>query len=227
MNGAWKEFEESRRSSAGALVAVGAVTALAFVAFVHFYGDEHRPASVPPVEGGASTPGQEAVGSGPKIEIESVTEVAPPVPVERAVADGARQSAVNVYECMVNGQRVLSDQPCGPEARARTVVVDQPDPQEVLRQQQRTWAAQQGAGPRADGPRVRSAPASSAPARAAASADSVAANDGICRAIDEAIANLNARMRQGYTSQEGEYYRKRWHELQKQRADYDCGKRAE
>lgn len=216
MSGAWREFEETRRSSNGALIALGAVAALAFVAFVHFYGDQHRPAAAPHAEGGASTPGQEAVGSGPKIEIESVTEIAPPVPVERAATDGARQSAVNVYECVANGQRVLSDQPCGPEARARTVVIDQPDPQEVLRQQQRTWAARQGSGPRTDGPVVRSAPASSAPA--------LAANEGICRAIDEAIANLNARMRAGYTSAEGEWLRAEWHDLQKRREALDCGR---
>jgi hypothetical protein len=218
VSGAWREFEETRRSSTGALIALGAVAALAFVAFVHFYGDEHRPASPPAVEGGASTSGQEAVGSGPKVEIESVTEIAPPVPAERAAADGARQSAVSVYECIVNGQRVLSDQPCGPEARARTVVIDQPDPQEVLRQQQRTWAAQSGTTPAAPVP----APQSS---RRSGGAEAMAANEQACRWVDEAIANLNARMRQGYTSQEGEYYRKRWHELQKERARLDCGRR--
>ena len=225
MSGAWREFEETRRSSTGALVAVGAVAALAFVAFVHFYGDQHRPAAPPPVEGGASTPGQEAVGSGPKIEIESVTEIAPPVPAERAAADGARQSAVSVYECIVNGQRVLSDQPCGPEARARTVVIDQPDPQEVLRQQQRTWAAQQGAGPRADGSVERAATVRSAvPSSMAQATPQALPNQGACAAIDQAIANLNSRMRAGYTSQEGEWLRAEWHELQKRREALDCGR---
>ena len=161
--------------------------------------------------------GKKPSGLGPMIEIESVTEIAPPAPAERAAADGARQSAVSVYECIVNGQRVLSDQPCGPDARARSVVIDQPDPQEVLRQQQRTWAVQAGSTPAAPVP----APQSS---RRLGGAEAMAANEQACRWVDEAIANLNARMRQGYTSQEGERLRSDWHDLQKQRADYDCGR---
>ena len=118
----------------------------------------------------------------------------------------------------MNGQRVVSDHPCGADAQARTLVVDQPDPRDVARQQQRTWAAQAGSSA---APRVVS------PARSAVRpqmAPQSPPNQGVCDGIDQAIANLNARMRQGYTSAEGERLRADWHDLQKQREALDCGR---
>ena len=54
-------------------------------------------------------------------------------------------SYVRFYECVVAGQRVLSDNPCGVDAKARTLVVPQPDPAEVARllQQQQHQQARQ------------------------------------------------------------------------------------
>ena len=54
--------------------------------------------------------------------------------------------------------------------------------------------------------------------------ESCESNEAACRAVDQAIDNLNARMRQGYTSQEGESLRQRWHELKEQRYELGCGR---
>jgi hypothetical protein len=124
-----------------------------------------------------------------------------------------------VYECVVDGQRMISDRPCGPEAQRRTLVVDQPDPRDVALQRQRLWQARQQAA------RNRSATTS---VQGGGNTPSIASpaspNEAACRAVDQAIDNLNARMRQGYTSQEGEYLRQRWHELKEQRYELGCGR---
>jgi hypothetical protein len=93
--------------------------------------------------------------------------------------------------------------------------VDQPDPNEVARQQQRTWAAQQGSVPTVQNP---------APRVATPGATAATANQSACAQVDAEIAALNAQMRQGYTSPQGEQYRERWHALQQRRAELDCGR---
>jgi hypothetical protein len=186
---------------------------LAFLALRHFYGDElstvaSESASATQTIGG----GEKTVWSEPKIEITSVQEVDPPRAVQAPVSSG-RQSLVGVYECTVNGQRVASDQPCGPGAQLRTLTVDHPDPSEVTAQQQRTWLAQQTTDD-----------TSNSRANGSQAVDPAAANQSACAAVERQIAALNARMRQGYTSQEGEWLRAQWQALQKRRAELKCGR---
>ena len=50
------------------------------------------------------------------------------------------------------------------------------------------------------------------------------ANAGACAAVDQAIEALNARMRQAYSSSEGEYLRDRWHALKERRYSLKCGR---
>jgi hypothetical protein len=51
-----------------------------------------------------------------------------------------------------------------------------------------------------------------------------ASNEARCAGIDQAIKQLNARMRQPYSSAEGEELRKRWHYLKRQRYELRCGR---
>jgi hypothetical protein len=219
MSGAWQEFERESRDSSRRLLVLGAVLAVALLAGLQFLGGGLR-------SGGTASPAAPArmeAEAEPRVRIESMTEVDPPVPAGPSAASSSRggsQSYVGVYECVVNGQRVVSDHPCGADAQARMLVVDQPDPRDVARQQQRTWAAQAPSAPRAP-----SVPRTSGAGPATAAASAVPANVDACAAVDREIAALNARMRQRYDSQEGEWLRARWHDLQKRREALDCGRR--
>lgn len=218
MSGAWKEFEEESRSASRRVLVFGAVLAVVVLAALRYFGgnEGHGPAESP------AGPVTVDVTPTPTFRLESLTEIPPPSGAQSAAGlsgRGGSQTVVGVYECVVKGQRVLSDRPCGPEAQARTVTVDQPDARDVALAQWRTWAAQASSAPRAYS---QPPDATGGVAVAADAAGSASANE--CAAVDEAIAQLNARMRQGYTSQEGEWYRVEWHRLQDQRAALNCGR---
>jgi hypothetical protein len=122
-----------------------------------------------------------------------------------------------VYECEVNGQRVVSDRPCAPDAQARTLVIDQPDPREVARQRQMTQSAQRSGSTFYANPSGRSSTSRSG-------SSSTASNEAACEAVDRAIDNLNARMRQRYGAAEGERLRAQWHDLKQRRYELECGR---
>lgn len=128
-----------------------------------------------------------------------------------------RESYVGVYECTTSGQRVVSDKPCGGDAQARTLVIDQPDPREVVRQRQMT----QSVG-RSGSSYYTSPSAGSSTSRSGSTA--AASNEAACEAVDRAIDNRNARMRQRYGAAEGERLRAQWHDLKQQRHDLKCGR---
>ena len=220
MGGAWQEFEERSSNRTGSMLAVGAVIAFAVLAALRYFGAESEHSAAATVsEPVLLTPTPEVA-----YDIDQLTspEEAPPAPVTEQRPQAGNQTYVGVYECIVNGQRVVSDHPCGADAQARTLVVDQPDPRDAARQQRQTWAAQAGSG---SAPRVAVPARSSVPSQVPQVAPVASANEAACEAIDQAIANLNARMRQGYDSQEGEWLRARWHDLQKRREELDCGRR--
>ena len=125
--------------------------------------------------------------------------------------DARRETYIGVYECVVRGQRVVSDRPCGASAQARTLIVDQPDPREATRLRQQQWQSA----------RAYSTPAASG---STATVATESANAGACAAVDQAIEALNARMRQAYSSSEGEYLRDRWHALKERRYSLKCGR---
>ena len=213
MSSPWAEIEAARRRRERLTVLLGLLVAVGALAGLRYFAERESPTEAPAAASGPLTQ-----PPGVAYRLEETVPVGDAQPPDVVVpADDVGPGAVGVYECTVNGQRVLSDQPCGPDARVRVLEVDRPDPREVARLQQQTWAAQSGATPAASVPMPQSS-------RRSGGAETMAANDGICRAIDQAIANLNARMRQGYTSQEGERLRAEWHRLQEQRADYDCGR---
>lgn len=210
MRDKWSEIQERRehvQDGSRRLFIPGAVAAVAFLAGTHFFGEpKDDPVSAPALEA--------SIIQQPTIEAPRVIRSARPT-YRQPSADSGRQTYVGVYECVVNGQRGVSDRPCVAEAQPRTLIVDQPDPADVIRQRQQTWAGQQGApgsspgtAPASGGvPSTRSAPAS---------------NQAACESIERQIACIDAQMRQGYRSQEGEWFRDQFRALKERRHDLRC-----
>jgi len=208
----WEEIEERRQRSAENskwIFGLGAVVALTFLTWTQFFGERREPAIIGPAL-------EATVIEAPVIEVPPVLEGSAPTIPRSVPARTGRESYVGVYECTVNGQRVISDRPCAQDAQARTLVIDQPRPQDVALSQQQTWQAQ------------RSAPSSASfgggssvqvPATSGAGSNAAA-----CEAIDRAIDHLNARMRERYGAAEGERLRAQWHSLKQRRYDLKCGR---
>lgn len=213
MRGDWEELERRQSASLegpGKFVALGVVAMLGFLGWTQFFGK--------PRESEAPTPVLEAaVMPSPVIEPLQVIEApashyqGPPPSLT------GRESHVGVYECVVNGQRVVSDRPCAPDALTRTLVIDQPDPREVARQRQMT----QSAGRSGNSYYTSPSGGSSSPR---SGSSETAPNEAACEAVDRAIENLNARMRQRYGAAEGERLRAQWHDLKQQRYELRCGR---
>ena len=210
MQGEWRALERRREAAdawPGRLVAIFVAAMLGVVGWKQFASEPATP-PVPVLEAAVAEPGA----------IELPTVVEPPVRLYQGPPPSltGRESFVGVYECVVNGQRVVSDRPCAPDAQPRTLVIDQPDPREVAVQRQRQWQAQQ--------PSARASSGSTVTGGRAMSGSASASNAARCEAVDRAIDDLNARMRQRYGAAEGERLRARWHELKRERYDLKCGR---
>lgn len=210
MGDQWSEIEERQQQmqdGSRRLLVLGAIAAGAFFAGTHFFGK--------PKEDAAPVGALEAtIVQGSVIEVPQVIESTRPTYQAPASAPG-RQTYVGVYECVVNAQRVVSDRPCGAETQTRTLAVDQPDPVEAARQRQRTWAVQQGG----TGASASYSPGSGSESATRAQSSS---NQSECGSIEHQIEAIDARMRQGYTSEEGERYRARLRALKESRYEYGC-----
>jgi hypothetical protein len=213
MRGDWEELERRQGASLegpGKFVAFGVMATVAFLAWTQFFGKPREPESPTAVLDASMVPS-------PVIEPPQVVEApashyqGPPPSLT------GRESYVGVYECVVNGQRVVSDRPCAPDAQTRTLVIDQPDPREVARQRQMTQSAGRS------GSSYYANPSGESSAVRSGSAVTVS-NEAACEAVDRAIDNLNARMRQRYGAAEGERLRAQWHDLKQQRYDLKCGR---
>jgi len=207
----WEELERRHsapRDGLGKLVALGAAAMLAFLGWTQFAG------GLASVTAREEPPIEAFVMPSKLIEPRQEPDNAPAKHQSRPVPRAGRESYVAVYECVVNGQRVVSDVPCAADAQARTLVIDQPDPYEVARRQQEQWQARQSAGgyPAERSPATRSMP------------QAAPSNEAQCAAVARAIDNLNARMRQRYTSAEGEWLREQWRDLKRRRYDLKCGR---
>jgi hypothetical protein len=205
----WSEIEERRQQiqdGSRRLLILGAVVAGAFFAGTHFFGKpREEPAPVGALEA--------MIVPVPAIEVPQVIE--PTRPTNRAPASApGRQTYVGVYECTVNGQRFVSDEPCGPDAQARTLVVDQPDPVEAARQRQQTRAAQQRA----------TSSSTSVPSSGGvpSTRNTVSSDQAACESVERQIAYVDAQMREGYRSQAGETYREQLRVLKERRHDLRC-----
>lgn len=103
-----------------------------------------------------------------------------------------RSAPLTYYQCVRNGQKILSDAPCSVSAAARTLDTSQlnhfsaPPP---VRRQASSFAPENNE----TAPEPRAAPLQAA------------AGETQCHYLEKHIANIDARMRTGYGSQEGEY----------------------
>ena len=213
--GPWNEYEEERREaqdSGGRIFAIVVSAGLAFLAGRYVF-------SVDPVDGG---PSQAQELQSPPVPGDVLKfSAAPERPVEPPVVPRmpANAGMLNVFECFVNGQRVLSDQRCAEDARERSVVVTRPDPRDVALAQRRATEQRQRDAYRTPAVSRRDVSGRSGAGVSYGSDDSTR-----CANIDQRIEWINARMRQGYTSQEGEWLRDDLRALKQERWDLRCGR---
>lgn len=127
-----------------------------------------------------------------------------PVSIQRLQpAEPALQRNViaTVFECEIQGQRVLSDQPCGEDAVIRRVSA----PNRMQAQDTSNLYS---------------------PVRQSRSSDAAGEvmrpNATVCASIEQQIKSIDARMRRKYTNPEGEYFRGRLRVLREQRWDAGC-----
>lgn len=109
-----------------------------------------------------------------------------------------------IFECERNGQRILSDRPCGAGVSVRYVVAPN------------TMDAQDTSG------LYRAPPRSVQVQRVRASQAVSFGSSRACESIEEQIDAINSRMRKGYRNQEGEWYRERLRRLSAQRHEARC-----
>lgn len=208
MSAHWEELRRSTDNTnrIGRMFAIGGLGALALLAYFHFYDAQMDSDSISRAAPETASPvampaAGTAVGQGPSIE---ETEVGPG---ERVIeADGTTH--LGVYECFINGQRVISDRSCGDNAKIKVIEIAPSTPARP-------------AVPQYQSPTPSYDASASSAGRTTAVTPS---NSSACANVDREIAALNARMRQGYTSQEGEWYRERWHALHERRRDLRCGR---
>jgi hypothetical protein len=137
MRAEWRELDKRRRDSEARglrFVVVGVAVAAAVLLGAHLF-DEPKKTALP------ERPAEVAEPPRPRV-VESTTNASAAIEAapQRSLATG-RQSYVGIYECSVKGQRVVSDQPCGDDAKARTLVVDRPVPAVVAQPRQQTQTA--------------------------------------------------------------------------------------
>jgi len=129
----------------------------------------------------------------------------PRVEMGHTVERAAESPIAVAYECWRDGQRILSDKRCGSDASLRTIAepnrMDAQDTSGLYRP----------------------------PARAASSSRTMSYSDsfstsesGECAAIERQIDAINARMRQRYTSAQGERFRDQLRELSRARYEAEC-----
>jgi len=209
----WEELERRQGASLegpGKFVGFGVVAMLAFLAWTQFFGKSREPEEPTAVLEATVVPSP-VIEPPQLIEAPASHAQGPPPSLT------GRESYVGVYECEVNGQRVVSDRPCAPDAQARTLVIDQPDAREVARQRQMTQSATRSGSSYYASPSGGSSTSRSG-------GTSGASNEAACETVDRAIDNLNARMRQRYGAAEGERLRAQWHDLKRQRYELKCGR---
>lgn len=149
----------------------------------------HQPQELPPTTVETIIP----VAVSPRVQMgAAVVERAPDAPIALA------------YECNRNGQKVLSDRPCGSDAAVREIAA----PNRMDAQDTR---------------RLYSPVAVPSRARSAASSGSrLSGTSAVCDSIEAKIDAINARMRQPYTSWDGERFRERLRDLSSARYEAKC-----
>jgi hypothetical protein len=111
-----------------------------------------------------------------------------------------------VFECERNGQRILSDRPCGADASVREIAAPN-------RMRAQDTSALYDPPPR-----------SIQVQKLRASRQRTGSNAALCEHIDNEKDQINARMRKPYKNWEGERLRARLRQLSAQRWDAGCGR---
>jgi hypothetical protein len=210
----WEELERRKRRSQETpqrVFMLGAAVAVAFFGWTYFFSDKRAPANQP--EALEARIVEVPMSATPQVSDTQASHYQGPT-----TARTGRESYVGVYECVVNGQRVVSDRPCAADAKSRTLVVDQPDPREVARLRQQQTQVQR---PASRGYTSQSGYAGEGPTISGSGEPS---NARACAALDRAIDNINSRMRAGYGPDEGEWLRAEWHRLKRERYSLGCGR---
>ena len=210
----WDELEQRNRrvqETPQRVLALGVAVAVAFFGWTYFLSEKRDPAN-PPDALEAEILEMPTLKAGKAAEAQASHYQGPPP------ARTGRESYVGIYECVVDGQRVVSDRPCAADAKSRTLVVDQPDPREVARLRQQQAQVQR---PASRGYTPHSGYAGEGPT---ISGSAERSNARACAAVDRAIYNINSRMRAGYGPEEGEWLRAEWHRLKRERYNLRCGR---
>lgn len=214
MGSEWDELEQRNRrvqATPQRVFVLGAVVAAAFFGWARFSSEGHEPANSPNVLD-ASVVELPGLATPQPTEPQASHYQGPPP------ARTGRESYVGIYECVVDGHRIVSDRPCATDAKTRTLVVDQPDPREVARLRQQQTQAQRPAS------RVYTSQSDYAGEGPTISGSAEPSNARACAAVDRAIDNINSRMRAGYGPEEGEWLRAEWHRLKRERYSLKCGR---
>lgn len=128
------------------------------------------------------------------------------------VAIQAPADSVTVYRCVKDGTTVFSDQPCAPNAKAEVIEHDAApaDPSLMVDPSSPSLTRSR--------PAFRTSVPQSKPNTQASGQKADP-----CESAQRQIDNINARMREGYTSQTGEYLRNQLRSAQKSYSE--CRKR--
>lgn len=204
----WADLDRESARRTRIAVLVGVLAATAFFAWIRL----HNP-----------TPSEPALAAEPYSPVELPATVIESEPLPSAGVSGStrpgRATQVGIYECVRDGQRIVSDRPCAPDAEQRTLTVSQPDPREAIASQQRSRSTLMSVAPGLASDLPPTAPST------AAVEGSAFAWQARCASIDREIESINARMRQGgYGTEEGNRLRVRWHELKNEWYDLKCRK---
>jgi hypothetical protein len=172
-------------------VLVGALVVAIVIVGVFTIGSQRPPRVLPgPV---ATTPLAAPAAATPRVDMghASVKRVSDP-------------SIAVAYECTRDGQRILSDRPCGADASIRRIA----EPNRMDAQDTRALYSPVYVG--------------SQRSRGTSSTGEASSTSGVCDSIEAQIDSINARMRHAYRNREGEQLRERLRELSRQRYEAKC-----
>jgi hypothetical protein len=172
---------------------ITSVLVVAVLGALHSFGAS-RPSS-----NSISSP--QAADSGP---LPAQGEIAAPRPSLQAAPEAPR--IATVFECRVNGQRIYSDQRCGSKADERPILA----PNRMDAQDTSILSSPDAVLARSRSERTNARE----PVFDAARSE--------CGSIEQEKNSINARMREGYTSLEGEWFRDRLRVLDARYYDLRC-----
>jgi hypothetical protein len=146
----------------------------------------------------------------PSIQATTAVSTVHPISSQVRIATHESETATppvitTVFECQGDEGRVLSDQPCGGGARLREISAPNRMNAEPIAR-----------------PHSLAAPERGRKSVSEVGVGSPRGDAAACARIESAVDSINARMRQQYSSQEGEFWRGRLRELSEQRWNAKC-----